>query len=64
VHLVQQVGSDVIVTARGINYCWERFVFVKEFLHAFDDPRAAADNGDTFDTQLQDLSGPTTTLSR
>jgi hypothetical protein len=31
-------------------------------MHAFDDPRAAAD-GDTFDTQLQDLSGPTTTLS-
>ena len=26
--LVQQAGSHVIVTARGMNYCWERFVFV------------------------------------
>jgi len=61
--LVQQVGTTVIVTARGMNYCWTRFVFVKELMHAFDDPKAAADNGDAFDTQLQDLSGPATTLS-
>jgi hypothetical protein len=61
--LVQQVGGTVIVTARGMNYCWTRFVFVKELMHAFDNPKAAADNGDAFDTQLQDLSGPATTLS-
>ena len=40
-----------------------RFVFVKELVHAFDNPMQAADNGDTFDTQLQDLSGPVTNLS-
>ena len=61
--LVQQMGSHVIVTARGLNSCWERFVFVKELMHAFDDPTAAADNGEAFDIQLQDLSGPATTLS-
>lgn len=61
--LVQQVGGTVIVTARGMNYCWTRFVFVKELMHAFDNPKSAADNGEAFDTQLQDLSGPATTLS-
>lgn len=61
--LVQQMGSHVIVTARGLNYCWERFVFIKELMHAFDDPASAADNGEAFDNQLQDLSGPATTLS-
>jgi hypothetical protein len=60
---VQQVGGHVIVTARGMNYCWERFVFIKELMHAFDDPESAADSGETFDSQLQDLTGPLTTLS-
>ena len=32
-------------------------------MHAFDNPEQAVDTGDAFDTQLQDLSGPATTLS-
>lgn len=55
---VQQVGSRVIVTARELNYCWERFVYVKELMHAFDNPMEATDSGEEFDILLQELSGP------
>jgi hypothetical protein len=55
---VQQVGSRVIVTARGLNYCWERFVFTKELMHAFDDPIQATDTGEVFDNQLQEITRP------
>ena len=34
--LVQQLGCNVIVLARDLNYCWERFVFTKELMHLFD----------------------------
>jgi len=45
--LVQQLGSHVIVLARdGLNYCWERFVVVKELMHLFDDPISATDTGE------------------
>jgi hypothetical protein len=55
---VQQAGSCVVVTARELNHCWERFVFIKELMHAFDNPAEATDSGDAFDTLLQELSGP------
>lgn len=55
---VQQAGACVVVTARELNYCWERFVYIKELMHAFDDPREATDSGDAFDTLVQELSGP------
>ena len=29
-------GKDVVVLARGLNKCWERFVYVKELMHVFD----------------------------
>jgi hypothetical protein len=35
--IVQQLGCDIIVLARGQKYCWERFVYVKELMHVFDD---------------------------
>lgn len=34
--LVRQLGCNVIVIARGLNKCWDRFVFVKELMHLFD----------------------------
>jgi hypothetical protein len=54
---VKQTGQRVIVTARGLNRCWERFVFVKELMHLFDDPKEAADTGDKFEQLLADF-GP------
>ena len=60
---VQQCGSCVIVTARDLNYCWERFVYLKELMHAFDNPTEATDSGDDFDSLLDELSGPSSTLS-
>lgn len=34
----QTGGSPVVVVARGLNRCWERFVTIKEAMHIFDDP--------------------------
>lgn len=54
---VQQHGSRIIVLAReGLNHCWERFVYVKELMHAFDDPAKATDTGDAFERMLSDLT--------
>ncbi|MBF0562889.1 MAG: hypothetical protein HQL37_12925 [Alphaproteobacteria bacterium] len=52
---VKQHGSTVIVLARGLNPCWERFVFTKELMHHFDDPAEASDSGDKFERMLEDL---------
>lgn len=54
--IVQQHGCCVIVLARdGLNHCWERFVFVKELMHLFDDPKEATDSGEVFDEVLKDI---------
>jgi hypothetical protein len=53
---VQQNGGCVIVLARvGLNHCWERFVFVKELMHIFDDPAQATDSGEVFEQVLKDI---------
>ena len=54
---VRQLGSHVIVVARGLENYWERFVFVKEAMHLFDDPTEATDSGEDFDQQLAELMG-------
>lgn len=55
--IVKQFGSHVIVLARELkeNWCWERFVYVKELMHAFDDPKEATDSGEKFDRLLSEL---------
>lgn len=55
---VRQAGTAVIVTARGLNRCWERFVFVKELMHLLDDADSAVDNGEVFDSLLGEIQGP------
>lgn len=62
---VQQHGNHVIVLARELkeNYCWSRFIFIKELMHLFDDPKEATDSGDAFDKLLSELSGPGTESS-
>lgn len=58
--IVQQLGAGVVVLAReGNNYCWERFVEVKEYMHAFDSLDEATDTGAEFDQLLQDFTSTT-----
>jgi hypothetical protein len=57
--LVQQLGSHVIVTARGleeIDINEERFIVLKETMHLFDLPSAATDSGDKFEQLLDEFS--------
>ena len=35
-------GQSIVVTARGLNNCWERFVVTKELMHLFDNPLESA----------------------
>lgn len=61
--IVQQLGKHVIVTARDLNYCWERFVYVKELMHAFGTADKMTDNGEKFEALLSDFSVPNQEMS-
>lgn len=52
---VRQHGTTVIVLARSLNKCWERFVFVKELMHLFDGSIEMTDTGEAFERQLSEL---------
>lgn len=41
-------GGAVIVVARDMNYCWKRFVEVKELMHLFDDSLDLVGDADIF----------------
>lgn len=56
--IVQQVGTHVIVTARELNDCWTRFVYVKELMHVFTPASEASDTGEKFEQVLSELSAP------
>jgi len=49
---VQQFGSNVIVLARDLNYCWERFVYTKELMHLFDEEDELTRTHDHFERLL------------
>ncbi|MFN0042447.1 MAG: hypothetical protein ACKVSF_04440, partial [Alphaproteobacteria bacterium] len=53
--LVRQFGGHLIVVARELNYCWDRFVYVKEMMHVFDDPTQALDSGDRLERLLEEI---------
>lgn len=57
--IVEQFGSSVVVVARGLNRCWERFVYVKELMHVFDGIDEATDSGEKFESMLEELVMPT-----
>jgi hypothetical protein len=61
--IVSNIGKHVIVTARGLNYCWERFVYVKELMHVFGGMNDATDSGDKFEILLNEFSNPSNTPS-
>ena len=55
---VQQCGGkSVIVIARGLNRCWQRFVTVKEMMHLFDDPLETTNSAADLETLLADFCG-------
>lgn len=56
---VRQNGGHVIALARGLDRSWERFVFVKEIMHMFDDPMEATDSGDKLEQLLEDFGNAT-----
>ena len=51
-------GDHVIVLARDLNYCWSRFVCVKELMHVLDGRDAATDTGSRFEAVLTELMSP------
>lgn len=55
---VRQNGGHVIATARGLTPVWQRFVFIKELMHVFDDPDEATDSGDAFENLLSEFTQP------
>ena len=58
--LILQSGGrrDIIVTSRDNNRCWERFVFVKELMHLFDDPLEKAGTPEEFESIISDFITP------
>lgn len=61
--IVSAIGNYAIVTARDLNYCWERFVYVKELMHIFSAQAQATDTGEKFEALLNEFTGPSTTIS-
>lgn len=53
--LVRQIGTDIIILARGLNYCWERIVYTKELMHLFDSEGEPTDTGDKFESLLTEF---------
>lgn len=62
---VRQHGTHVIVLARGMNRCWDRFVYIKwdrfvyikELMHLFDQDAEKTGTAEEFDRQLTELFG-------
>lgn len=51
-------GEPVIVVARDLNYCWKRFVVIKELMHYFDRPLEKVTNAADFAALVSEFSGP------
>lgn len=60
---VRTLGHDVIVLARGMNKCWERFVNTKELMHLFDDNAEKTDSPEKFVELLSDFEAAPDDLS-
>jgi hypothetical protein len=51
-------GLPIVVIARDLNYCWSRFVYVKECMHLFDESLATVSTGDEFESLLVAMTSP------
>lgn len=59
--LVQQLGCHIVVTERGLNDCWDRFIFIKEMTHLFDRPNERTADAEQFDNLLGEFACQGTT---
>ena len=55
---VRNNGKNIVVLARDLNDCWERFVNVKEAMHLFDSDEALTDSDDKFELLLTEFVSP------
>jgi len=53
--LVRVFGTNLIVLARGMNECWDRFITVKEVMHLFDRHNETTGTAEAFDRLLSDF---------
>jgi hypothetical protein len=49
------LGKNVVVLARGMNDCWNRFILTKEMMHLFDTPNEETSTPEQFKTLLQEF---------
>lgn len=52
---VRDHGLHVVVLARGMNPCWDRFVNTKEIMHLFDDANEFTNTAESFEKLLLDF---------
>lgn len=58
-------GNFIIITSTALNRCWERFVFMKELMHIYENSVATKTNSESkFDTQLYELADLSTSQDR
>ncbi len=55
---VRGPGGALIYVARGMNYCWERFVEVKELMHLFDKPDQVVGTPEEFQSLVSEFVAP------
>ena len=55
---VKQLGCNVIVLSRDLNYCWERFVYTKELMHLFDKENEVTGDAEHFEKLLTEFGQP------
>ena len=46
------LGNAVVVLSEGLNYCWTRYVQLKELMHIFDDPLDSTNSDNDLETLL------------
>jgi len=53
--LVRSYGCNVVVLARDMNECWDRFIFTKELMHLFDEQSEATSSHEQFKALLNEF---------
>ncbi|MET4570627.1 hypothetical protein [Rhodanobacter soli] len=51
-------AAPTIVVSRSLNYCWERFVCIKEMMHLFDDELQKLGTAEEFESLITEMIGP------
>lgn len=60
---VRQLGCHIILLARDLNYCWERFVYVKELMHVFDEENEKTNTPELFEALIDEFGAAGVTPS-